>query len=344
MPTLAITEDREYFYRDSGAPNESSYKTLIIVHGHTFHSGIFERLFPLAKSRALRLICVNRRAYPDTTPYTPEELSIMNNGSEDERVELFQKLGVELALFVASVIDKCQLPKDGEIGFVSWSLGNIFGLCFLSAIDRVPEDIRNTIQKHVKTIILWDPPSAALGTLAPEVAWEPPVFDESIPLEQRNAAFVVWVSGYWNHQNLASHDFAQINCRDHVSDSGLKPTIVSLAESQALVSVADPTAGDKGENILVWDFYRKIIHKIARKAFLDPKIREMWSNAKFWNILCTMSPWNIVHGTWVLQDLMKERGDVENPMKFKQIENANHFAMWDDPEKAIAALDECIKG
>jgi hypothetical protein len=39
MPSLTVNDNIKFFYTDNGAPSPGSYKTLILIHGHTFHSG-----------------------------------------------------------------------------------------------------------------------------------------------------------------------------------------------------------------------------------------------------------------------------------------------------------------
>jgi len=40
MPVIAIDSGLQYYYTDSGPPlQRTKYRTLVLIHGHTFHSG-----------------------------------------------------------------------------------------------------------------------------------------------------------------------------------------------------------------------------------------------------------------------------------------------------------------
>ncbi|KAJ7849292.1 hypothetical protein B0H13DRAFT_2361313 [Mycena leptocephala] len=74
MPSLTLESGVVFGYTDSGAvTGGGDYTTLVIIHGHTFHSGTFQRLNPLAQPNSLRIISVNRREYPGSSPYSAQD-------------------------------------------------------------------------------------------------------------------------------------------------------------------------------------------------------------------------------------------------------------------------------
>lgn len=176
MPNLTVEGNIDFYYTDSGAVPATTYTTLLILHGHSFHSGIsfylivsrtvltclltisgiFQRLSSIAaSSQLLRVICVNRCGYPGSTPYTASEVEVINNGSDSEREAFLLKQGYHLGLFVDGLIDRHRLPKQGGIAIAGWSQGVIFSLAFRSALNNLPESTQERLQAYVKSFILW---------------------------------------------------------------------------------------------------------------------------------------------------------------------------------------------
>lgn len=117
-------------------------------------SGIFHPLFPLAPGHGLRLITLNRRAYEGTTPYTEEEVKVIEDGNAEKSAKLWEKQGIYLALFVDRAIQKLNLVK-GTVAIVGWSLGSMFVLLLSAAILKLHEETRARLKDHVNSIILW---------------------------------------------------------------------------------------------------------------------------------------------------------------------------------------------
>lgn len=117
-------------------------------------SGIFKRLFPVAAAHGLRIITPNRRAYDGTTPYTPEELRVLNSGTPQERAKVLDNQGIYLALFVDRAIQEFGLAK-GKVAIGAWSLGTTFLLMLTGAIGKLDEGPRARLKEHVSSIIFW---------------------------------------------------------------------------------------------------------------------------------------------------------------------------------------------
>lgn len=113
------------------------------------------RLLPLAKLHGVRIICVSRRPYQGSTPYTPEEVEAVQNGSEEQRAAFLHSQGVLLALFIDGVIQKYELPQKGGVALVGWSMGNIFTLAALAAICDLPSDTKERLKNYLRGYICW---------------------------------------------------------------------------------------------------------------------------------------------------------------------------------------------
>jgi pimeloyl-ACP methyl ester carboxylesterase len=172
MPSHTLKSGVEFFFTDSGAIANIDYTTLVIIHGHTFHSGkalaffffkvathffalgIFQRLNPLAQPNSLRIISVNRRCYPGSSGYSAEELAVFNEGTDAERASLLEQQGRDLALFVDGLITELSLPRKGGIALIGWSMGTIFLLSLIASVGTLPADTRDRLASFVHTVVL----------------------------------------------------------------------------------------------------------------------------------------------------------------------------------------------
>lgn len=329
MPTLAATKDVSFFYTDSGAPPSATYTTIVLIHGHTWHSAVFDRLLPLARTRNLRLICVNRRLYPGSTPYTPEEAAQI--ASPDPSGVLAAQ-GVLLALFIARLPAALRLPRPqhgraGGIALAGWSLGTLFVQLVLSALDAVDEATRTILRAYVQRVILWDAPSPFFG-IVPPYDYNP-FTDERAPPEARLGLFLRWVSGYYTH-NSVTRELSYEN-----PDADIKPSVERMPD---LLALTEPSASEGGDTALINPDLIPLMGHITEDALLNPPLHRRWGGLKIHCITGSRSVWNIVLAAWRVADMAKVAGvrvDV------KMVPGANHFVMWDDPENAIRALHEC---
>jgi hypothetical protein len=171
MPTIAVPgQGVQFFYTDTGPPLDAvEYPTLILVHGHTYHSGkiklpadlqnqlcaaeVFKRMLPLAASRSVRIICINRREYPGSTPYTAVELQVYASGSREERAMLWHREGLTLALGIDKIIEQCELPA--AVTLIGWSLGNTFILAARVSIASISPESQERLRSSIKWFIMW---------------------------------------------------------------------------------------------------------------------------------------------------------------------------------------------
>ncbi|KAJ7123104.1 Alpha/Beta hydrolase protein [Mycena epipterygia] len=253
MPIVSIpAKDIHFFFTDTGAPSGvENYTTLIFVHGHTFHANVFQHLLPLAAARSVRIVCINRR-------------EVYASGSEQERAALMSEAGVNLALCVDGIIQQCALPSGGHVALVGWSLGNTFTLAAISSIMSVPPQTRDRLQSFVKTIIMWDPPSHALGIASPPNAYVP-LYDLTLEPAARGPAFGKWVASYF------VHDMPITN-------------LITLAD----FSVELPFAS--------------VVSAIVNKALFDPEVRAAWGNTKVAYMYARATTWNILFAAWKIEE------------------------------------------
>lgn len=106
-----------------------------------------------ARGLGYRLIVPNRRLYPGSTPYTPEEITALQPDSpHDIFAHTLEQQGLYLLEFVDSVIQVYGLAKVAVAG---WSLGALFLTLMAGAIAQVPETVRLRLKAHVHALIMW---------------------------------------------------------------------------------------------------------------------------------------------------------------------------------------------
>lgn len=337
MPSLSVGNDIVLNYIDSGAIENVEYTTFVIIHGHTFHTGVFKKLIPFASSKSLRVICVSRREYEGSTPYSANELKAVHQGSESsdvERAKFLQQEGVLLALFVDRLIQTLALPKKGGVVVCGWSLGNLFSIAMRASIDNLPDDTKQRLKAYSRGFVVFDPPCQALGIPLPASGYIP-LWDYSIPEEERGLAFTKWVSSYYIHGDLSSRDFSQLNQREADPSKKASTDTIPLDEFLAMI---DPAPGVKWETSFVEsDHFASMFRKQTTKALFDPHIREDWNHTPIWYLYGEASPWNVLWGAWDV-----EEKDKKSEISFKSIPTANHLSPWDEPERFLSIIEECL--
>ena len=168
-------------YYDSG-PLETPYTTLVCIHGLSYHASrclhysnvlsnadvsykilqeTFSKLISLGQKRQYRIIALNRRGYPGSTPFSAEELSLLLGKDEVSHKKYLYQRGLELASFLCHIIKDGNLhpasPGQGTGGIImtGWSLGNAAGFAFLGHLDSYPTEIVQAIRPYLKAYFVY---------------------------------------------------------------------------------------------------------------------------------------------------------------------------------------------
>ncbi|PIL33253.1 hypothetical protein GSI_04703 [Ganoderma sinense ZZ0214-1] len=126
---------------DSGAPDgRTDYTTIVLIHGRVMgQSGTFKKLLPLASGHGVGIIAANRRDYPGSHPYTPEErarlerLAAASPEAADVRSEaenFLRERGREVYDYLVDLVKREAIPPTraegddarGGIVLVGWSV------------------------------------------------------------------------------------------------------------------------------------------------------------------------------------------------------------------------------
>ncbi|KAJ3737782.1 hypothetical protein DFJ43DRAFT_1148945 [Lentinula guzmanii] len=336
MPIFTLPNHVRFFYEDSGVPAKEDYTTFFIIHGHTYHSGLFKLLLPVGLERNHRILLVNRRDYPQSSPYSAGELKVFAEGPDEARYAQLLNDGSDLALLLDRLIQSLSLPQSG-VAIVSWSLGNVFGLPLLASITMLPVDTQARLGLFVKRTILWDAPCEPMGIPFPPGTYHP-FLDDSTPVEDRGVVFAQWLTSYFPHGDLSKHDFSSLNQQDH--DKTKKHSFEDLSREE-LFKIIDLAPGSRCDTHLCSPPYLGIEKKIMNKALYDPSVRAAWKNMKVWEMVGDQNPWNVIYCWWTWQEEVKAANTQDPAINFTVNPGANHFFMWDDPEGSMNKLEYC---
>ncbi|KAJ4478454.1 hypothetical protein J3R30DRAFT_816922 [Lentinula aciculospora] len=330
-------------YTDSGAPDSSPYTTIFAVHGMGFNGGIFSKIQALAPKQQLRIVAVNRRGYAGSTPYTPTELSIIANGTAEQGTTFYRSVGVELLTFMDTFIQEHDISvfngdnrSAGGVALVSWSIGNIAGLAAIAHIEDVPEATKSRLASRMRTFIMQESSSNALGLPAPPQNWVPlDISDPTIPAVHQYTAFAQWVSAYFDHGDLSTRD---PNVISWVVPSSFTPfTVFNMTRNQydTIVDTSSNPALDAAQLALA-----PALESNYRASNFNSTVRSMLPQMKNWFMTGTRSASFGPYCIWVVEDDNAAAGG--GFVDFKTIDGVNHLMHWDDPELALSVYESII--
>ena len=117
--------------------------------------GIFKRIVSLANSQSLRVICLSRRGYEESTPYSADELKIIHQGSDVERANFLHNEGKLIALFVDRLIQLLSLPQKGGVTVGAWSLASAFTVAMRASINDLPDNTKQRLKAYTRGFIIY---------------------------------------------------------------------------------------------------------------------------------------------------------------------------------------------
>ncbi|KAI0340788.1 alpha/beta-hydrolase [Trametopsis cervina] len=353
MPIIPVNEDGAVlYYEDSGTPlNSKDYHTVFLIHGFIFHSAIFRPLFAHAAAQNLRLISINVREYPGSTPLSDEELARLVSRHPPEEARALAEQGVEIARFVAEMIKLERFPcpsvgedgkKSGGVSILAWSLGNMYLLSMLGNLAMVDNDANDLLEKYVRSVIIYDPPCPVYGTPEPRGAYIT-LDDPSVPPERIVHAFIEWVSSYWEpFEDLdAVTEPAVAQQKNMVklsSDPKVRPSSTRMSQAELEAVVYPPVGARIGHP---GHISRDVVAVNARRSLFDTG--GAWKHVKavvLWgDMSCAYCPW----GAKVLSEQLlvpPQDGEIRRDIEIVQLKKANHFLHYDEPERFVQLMTE----
>ncbi|EIM89469.1 alpha/beta-hydrolase [Stereum hirsutum FP-91666 SS1] len=361
---------------DTGIPSDTghSYVTLLLIHGFAWHGGNFARLLPHASSYGIRIILLNRRDYPGSSPLTDDQHSRLHQSlsdDDDSRANIQQHMNEqakELYDFLEAFAREEKLaPRSMIVG--GWSFGSAWITAILAYASSLPlrEDADPpSLGEYVRYILLYDPPYHALGYPPPPNPYRP-LSDPSLTPEEGIKIFPAWVSGYYHHPALESDsspgsgsgsDSAYIpnspsalECRTPLDHP--KPTILTMSENEIAAGLFTPPGAPGGsDDVVVRAGEKHGLYALLREraVYLDGEEHTSngaspqsggWRDVGIRYLWCDQSAWQVPWGMWAMQGEIREAeaaGRRMREVEVVRLSGANHFAHWDQPERTLKAM------
>ncbi|KAI0922398.1 hypothetical protein AcV7_005942 [Taiwanofungus camphoratus] len=331
-------------YIDTGAPGglySLSYTTIFAVHGEAYYSPVFANVMSLAPVFGLRFVALNRRDYPQSTPYSSAELTVLSNGTDAEKTTFLQDRGIEIATFIDTFIQQENLPavssdgKSGGVAVLGWSLGNSFTIATIANVDTLPAAVQQRLGSYIRALIMQEPPEVALGTYFPPQSWSPQL-ETSIPTADQNPAFVQWITSYFQHGDLSTRN---PDVLQYVLPATFRaPTVFNMTPDQLAGMTYLPPSSGSDAYIMV--NLGTVLLASYKKACYNSTIRQLLPKMNIWEFTGDVTASFAIPAYWSIQDDNTAAGG--GFVNFRMIDGVNHFMHWDDPFTAIQAYLESL--
>lgn len=319
-------------------------------------------MVPYAARNNLRLIALNTRDYPGSSPFSSEELAAMSNPDKAVQARALQNQAEEIAEFLVHIIKEYQIPatspSGGGLALMGWSLGNILPLAFLANADAYAPEHVELLGRYLRTVVLHGERDSILSSLpgvdrptffrldpslicvgeAPPIAetsvsnW--PLLNPGIPLDERLRIFPIWASSYYTPvEDLLSLTLPTAAARI-VLDNNLAE---GNSTSPFTASVSRMSAAEL-ESITYHDAFTRLMQSLGRvdiSLFQDNFSRALveqsdddsgtiWPDCKVLLSWCDMTIIDCMLSSAYITKTAK-KGHVGRRVEVVQIERANHF-------------------
>ncbi|KAA1467614.1 hypothetical protein DENSPDRAFT_901581 [Dentipellis sp. KUC8613] len=339
MP-LAPVDDlgTQLYYEDSGEL-PGPYTTVVFVHGTAFNGAIFRRMFQYAAEHKLRLVTINRREYPGSTPLSEDELRAAAGTDIEAGRDFFLRRSIEIARFLAWFIQTERIPpicsKDGQRetgGFIllGWSSGWVYVAPLIADAATLPADLVQALEPYFRGLCAFDVPRLLLGM---------PVFNDADmairpytdalgTIEEYCATFQAMASGHYLHPDVFAWH----------ADGLTEVPKMPLEDVRAIAEAM--TVGEKASTLNAFERLDQWLFGAPSEFFLDTTHKVFGKN----ELTVAQSLWECIMGAWYIQDLHKareEKGEVGRELLTMFMPERNHFPHWEEPEltcKAVAEL------
>ncbi|KAF8222533.1 hypothetical protein L208DRAFT_1413236 [Tricholoma matsutake] len=339
MPQAPVdNKGTEMFYTDSGpVPGSTDYTTLVIYHGSAFTGHTFHKLLPFGAKDNIRLVIVNRREYAGSTKYTDDDLKDLNEG----KVSFMEILAAEVAHLLVWFVETHNIPKasvdhnSGGLSIMGWSMGNTTSMSVFGYPEAVGQEAYVKLEPYLRQFILYDPPWLAFGYDQPPEGYVP-FTDPDYPTQQAMFKhFGSWVSGYYNHPDIASRSIHGLNFdrsgelpNPNDPKSTGRNSSINNATAEEVENIFDIVAASRSELSMFYPM-QPVIKTMAQRFLFDEKlVNEVLPKLDVAVMWCTRAQWYSVYGMIETERQYKEnvkQGYKVRPIRFIELEGANHF-------------------
>ncbi|KAI0319504.1 Alpha/Beta hydrolase protein [Amylostereum chailletii] len=345
MPTAPVDANGTVlFFEDTGSL-AGDYLTLVLLHGSGCHGEAFRSLNPFAAQYNLRLVTVNRRDYPGSTPLSDDDVAAVKSTDEDRRTEFFRKQAFELAAFLAWFVQQETIPSfviDGEgrrhggIVLLGWSHSTAFTLDLLANGDRLPSQVRDVLEPYMRGLCAYDVSSQVFGFPDPESRkFSHPWLDSDLCCLEKYSKFVSHFLSYFAHGNLEARDVSTLSEVPLVDP----PPTVDTLHVDMLVQVSYPKAMFRWENAENLRATPRVLERTNR-VFDEAG---HWPRCRFVLVWCAQSVWPMAWGAWEMEKLYEKKvglGRAVRPFEAIMIKDGSHAVHYEEPERICKLFSE----
>ncbi|KAH8103277.1 hypothetical protein BXZ70DRAFT_905260 [Cristinia sonorae] len=341
MPDLKMVKYGLFAIHDTGAPaGRDDYTTLIMLHGLVWHSGIFGRMPQFAAKHGARLVLMNRRDYPHTSPYTEEELKPLHAGasasfeSAHSLREYVRCRGRDLYDFLQEFIVAERIPLKGGIILAAWSFGVVFTTSLLANAPSFSRSGDVNVALYLRCVLNYAPPSHVLGYSYLPGGYNPLV-DETIPTEERAKRFQGWVTGHYHH----GESLSTLELRTPLSEP--KPTIETMTSEEIASSLdAAPGRPDGSDELLRnAGVQLGLFEELRLRAYFPSETSSSeWDDVKLRYVWCDQAAGEAVYTKYRLEaefEAAEKAGRKRRSLEMTRVRGTNHFFHWSQPERAL---------
>lgn len=344
--TVKIAEDVEFFYEESGLSDldPTNYTTVVFIHGMGFNGAVFRRLFPFGAEYNYRIVSLYRRGYGLGTPWSGKELELLQSSDNEDHKEYLRLAGQQIVRFLLTFATSQSIPKyakaqrPGGIILIGWSIGGAYSNAALANLDALATEELRDLESYLHTIIYYDMSLAAMGLQSPR-PYQSFLFAPTV--EERWGIFKQWISSFFAHLNVYSHessDLELVHPRQDKLGSLHGLTDEEVAEMTALQMYATHDAAT-----LV--FKSEVFSDLARRALFDKQNASQYLPDLKVRFVCgTESSGLFVH---VVNEIRRcidngpsaifgEGAEKARDLSGAYLERGNHFVFFDEPRWALA--------
>ena len=126
-------------------------------------TGSFRFLFAHASRYKLRIVLINQREYPGSSPLNEQEMTNLWSQEPDKQAAAVRDQGFELATFVARFIEEKSIPAPrnaggkmvGGISLLAWSQGNGPLMSLLANILRLGVHTSALLGRYMRVVFMY---------------------------------------------------------------------------------------------------------------------------------------------------------------------------------------------
>lgn len=338
-----------------------SYFSVQVFSKGLSHVGIFGPMIPFAAANRVRLILVNRRDYPGSTPFSDAELAELGSSHLETRAKALAQQGTDIGLFLTWLVREKKIPamtvdrrgkKKGGIVLLAWSLAHTPLAGFLASANKLPADALRTLEPCLRAYCIFGEhhfsvppapvlPNSSVPADAPHVSFGlptlskyHPLVDQTYPMEQRVPRFYSWVSTYYKHSELArkTHNPARLDTTPlpFPAPPCVRPATLDAISPDALEAVSWP-GPIQGSEALLHGMPLDLALEQTRRMLLDPVAGRTLPRCKVVVVWGENTLWEMAGAAWAVEKLYKEHealGQVGRVLEVREMPGANHFVRF----------------